>query len=97
MEANSTLRVEGSLSPPASRFFIVSLTRNESTRSEAVLRAIVYSVRIGPPQAIFDDLERLGPPSEPLLSSPTDSRFPRMSFCQTKGLEIVTLPICCPS
>jgi hypothetical protein len=36
-------------------------------------------------------------PSEPLFSSPTDSRFPRISFCQTKGLEIVTLPICCPS
>ena len=27
----------------------------------------------------------------------SDSRFSRMSFCQAKGLEIVTLPICCPS
>jgi hypothetical protein len=34
--------------------------------------------------------------SEPSFSLPA-IRDSRMSFCQAKGLEMVTLPICCPS
>jgi hypothetical protein len=36
-------------------------------------------------------------PSEPLFRLAIAWKFPKMSFCQAKGLVIVTFPICCPS